>query len=44
MTVHAAVPVNGFDDRIIAVIFLVVLFLWDFVFHFGSVFMIRNLE
>jgi hypothetical protein len=44
MTVHAAIPINETDDRIIALIFLVVLFLWDFVFHFGSVFEIMNLE
>jgi hypothetical protein len=32
------------DDRIIALKFLVVPFLWNFVFHFGSVFKIKNLE
>jgi hypothetical protein len=44
ITVHAALPINEIDDRIIALIFLVVLFLWNFVFHLGSVFRIKNLE
>jgi hypothetical protein len=44
MTVHAIIPVSEIDDRIIAFIFLLSLFLWDFVFHFGSVFRIINLE
>jgi hypothetical protein len=44
MTVHAAIPINEIDYKFIALIFLVVLFLWDFVFHFGSVFKIKKLE
>ena len=33
----------GRDDKISAIILLVILFLWDFKFHFGSVFKIINL-
>jgi hypothetical protein len=44
MIVHAAIPISEIDDRIMALMFLVVLFLWDFVFHLGSVFKIKNLE
>ena len=44
MIVQAAIPVKEIDDRIVALIFLVVLFLWSFKFHFGSVFKIVKLE
>jgi hypothetical protein len=37
-----AIPVKEFDDKIKAVMFMVVLFLCDFNFHFGSVFRIKN--
>jgi len=37
-------PVRDIDDKTVAVIFFVVLFLWDFKFHFGSVFKIIKLE
>ena len=43
MIVLPAVPIRETDDRKIVLIFLVVLFLWDFIFHFGSVFKIINL-
>ena len=33
-----------FNDKISAVMFFVVSFLWDVRFHFGSVFQIINLE
>jgi hypothetical protein len=42
--VHRAMPVKEIDDKNRALIFLVILFLLDFIFHFGSVFKIRNLE
>lgn len=42
--VHITIPVKEVDDRIIAVMVFVVSFLWDFRFHFGSVFKIMNLE
>ena len=44
MIVHAAIPIRETDDRNSAQIFLVFLFLWDFIFHFGSVFKMINLE
>jgi hypothetical protein len=44
MTVHAIIPISETDDRTIALMFFLVLFLADFVFHFGSVFKIMNLE
>jgi hypothetical protein len=44
MIVHSTAPVSEIDDRIIALTFLVVLFLCDWLFHFGSVFRIINLE
>jgi len=44
MIVQAAMPVKEIDDRIIALMFLVDLFLWSFRFHFGSVFRIMKLE
>ena len=44
MIVQAAIPVKEIDDRIIALIFLVDLFLWRFKFNFGSVFKIMKLE
>jgi len=43
MTVQA-IPVKKIDDRIIALMFLVDLFLWSFKFQFGSVFKIIKLE
>lgn len=43
-SVHASIPISEMEDRTTALIFLVVLFLWDFIFHFGSVFRIKNLE
>jgi len=44
MTVQAVIPVREIEDRISAQVFLVDLFLWNFKFHFGSVFKIMNLE
>jgi cellobiose-specific phosphotransferase system component IIC len=44
MTVHITIPVKEIDDKITAVMFFVVSFLWDFGFHFGSVFKIINVE
>ena len=44
MTVQAAIPLRETDDKISALIRMVVLFLWNFLFHFGSVFEIINLE
>jgi len=44
MIVQAAMPVKEIDDRTIALMFLVDLFLWSFKFHFGSVFKIIKLE
>jgi len=44
MIVQAAIPVKEIDDGISAQMSLVDLFLWDFKFHFGSVFRITNLE
>jgi hypothetical protein len=44
MTVPAAIRVRETDDKISAIMLLVVLFLWNFMFHFGSVFKIINLE
>ena len=44
MIVQAAIPVRETDDRISAQVFLVDIFLWNFKFHFGSVFKIINIE
>jgi len=44
MIVQVATPVREIDDKIIALMLLVGLFLWNFKFHFGSVFKIINLE
>jgi len=44
MIVQAAIPVKETDNRISALMFLVDLFLWNFKFHFGSVFRITNIE
>ena len=44
MIVHTSIPISEIDDRITALRFLPVLFLLDFMFHFGSVFRIKNLE
>jgi hypothetical protein len=44
MIVRIAIPVKETDDKIIPLMFSVVLFLCDFKFHFGSVFRIKNLE
>ena len=44
MTVQITIPVREIDDKITAVMFFVVSVLWDFKFHFGSVFKIINLE
>jgi len=38
MTVHAAIPISGTDNEISAVMLLVVLFMWVFIFNFVSVF------
>ena len=43
MIVQAAIPVKEIDDRAIALMFLVDLFLWSFKFYFGSVFKIMKL-
>ena len=44
MIVQPAIPVREIYDKISALMFLVVMFLWDFMFHFGSVIKIINLE
>jgi len=44
MIVQIAIPVKEIVDRISALIFLNGLFLWNFKFHFGSVFRIMKLE
>jgi hypothetical protein len=44
MIVHITIPDKEIDDRITAVVFFVISFLFDFKFHFGSVFKIINLE
>jgi len=44
MIVQAAILVRETDDKISALMHLVGLFLWNFKFHFGSVFKIINLE
>jgi hypothetical protein len=44
MTVQITIPVTEINEKITAVMFFVVSFLWDFRFHFGSVFKIINLE
>jgi hypothetical protein len=44
MIVLSIIPVSEIDDRIVALVFLVVLFLWDCRFHFCSAFRIMNLE
>jgi len=44
MIVQAAIPVKEINDRIIALMFFVDLFLWSFKFHFVSVFKIIKLE
>lgn len=44
MIVQIAIPLREIDDKIIALMFLVVLFFCDCKFHLGSVFRIRNLE
>jgi len=44
MTMQAAIPVKETNARISALMFLFGSFLWDFKFHFGSVFKIIKLE
>lgn len=44
MMIHAAIPVRETVDRSNALVFSAFLFLWEFKFHFGSVFRIMNLE
>jgi len=44
INVQTAIPVREIDDKISGVIFFVVSFLWNFRFHFGSVFEIINLD
>jgi len=44
MIVRAAIRVTEIDDKISALMLLVGLFLWNFKFHFGSVFKIINIE
>jgi len=44
MIKQAAIPVRETDYRISALMLLVDLFLWNFEFHFGSVFKIIKLE
>ena len=41
---QAVITVREIDDRISALIFLACLFLWNFKFHFGTVFKIMKLE
>jgi hypothetical protein len=44
MIVQAAIPIKEIDDSIRALILLIEVFLWSFIFHFGSVLRIINLE
>ena len=44
MVVQTVNTVRGIDDRISVQMFLFDLSLWNFKFHFGSVFKIMNLE
>jgi len=44
MITQAAIPVRENDDRINVIMLLVDLFLWNFKFHFGSVFRIIKLQ
>lgn len=44
MIVQAAIPIKETDERISALMFLIVVFLWILTFHFGSVLRIMNLE
>lgn len=44
MIVQVIIPIREIDERIIALIFLGVLFLCNFKFHFGSVLRIMKLE
>ena len=44
MITQAAILIKEIDERIIALMFLVDLFLWSFKFHFGSVFKIIKLK
>ena len=44
MTMQAAILVKETADKISALMFLVVLLLWDSMFHLGSVFNVINLE
>jgi len=44
MTVQAVIPVKEIVNSISALTFLIGLFLWNFRFHFGSVFRIIKLE
>ena len=43
MTVQTVSTVREIDDRMSVQMFLADLFLWNFKFHFGSVFKIMNL-
>ena len=43
MIVRAAIPVKEIDERFIALMFLIDLFLWSLKFQFGSVFKIIKL-
>jgi hypothetical protein len=42
--VEAVIPVREIDGRIEALMLLIGLFLWNFIFTFGSVFKVINLE
>jgi hypothetical protein len=44
MIVHGAMPIREIDDQISALMFLVVLFMWIFMFNFVSLVKIINLE
>jgi len=44
MIVQTAITVKEIIDRISAPVFLNCLFLWNFKFHFGSIFRIIKLE
>jgi hypothetical protein len=44
MIMHADFPIRAIDDNINALKFLVKLYLRNFMFHFGSLFKIINLE
>lgn len=44
MIVHAAIHVRETDDNISALMFLIVLFIWNLMFRFVSVLQVINLD